>query len=187
MRTKEEGERRLLMIEEMAKTLFPLLPGTKDKEWEELTDIQRSKAREAAEKALNARDGLAPYWIDDWMGPQTAREALLMILDEVPQPEAGDYLIKRASMTMIREIAQQGLQRKMHQGWEDQLADRLAEAHKLLREVAVVFGEHLGDEARADLLAEKNPMLDVEIDTALAVPPAVQAVIERRIRHEYSD
>lgn len=182
MRTQEEGERRLLAIEDMAKVLYRLLPYTKGKEWEDLTDDQRSKAMDAAEQALDAREALTPFWLDDFMGPKSAREALLMILDEVPRPQAGDYLVKRSSATMIREMAQLGLHRRMDQAWEDQLSERLAEAHKLLREVAEAFGE-MEDAERADLLARKNPMLDVEIDTALAVPPAMHRVIERWIRH----
>lgn len=91
--------------------------------------------------------------------PHTAREALLEIrrllrMEGVPG-------------SRMDVIAEAGLTRREPVNFElsDQLADRLAEAHKLLRKV----------------LETEMASMGGEIDKALALPPDLEAMVDRRI------
>lgn len=98
--------------------------------------------------------------------PMTAREALFAILCET----------KGHSVSFeerIASLAEAGLDRREPPNFEltDQLADRLAQAHKLLREL------------REDAADEGIAKLSGEIDEALVLPPDLEAMVERRIGH----
>jgi hypothetical protein len=99
--------------------------------------------------------------------PQTAREALLAIRKAAAEVHA-DSDVHEVSCQIDR-LALEGLQRTGPINFElsDQLADRLAEAHKLLREVLETEVGSMGG----------------AIDQALALPPDLEAMVERRIGH----
>jgi hypothetical protein len=90
--------------------------------------------------------------------PLTAREALLEIRR---QTRGWDTL------EGIDKIAQAGLDQSAPPNFEltDQLADRLAEAHFVLRE------------------AKRDQISWSAIDEVLALPPDLEAMVERRIGH----
>lgn len=98
---------------------------------------------------------------------QTPREALLEIRRMVATLDPARVV----SLHGIDEVAMDGLSSSGVANFilADQLADRLAEAHKLLR----------------DLLAhnEMGPWVEIsgEIREALALPPDLEAMVERRI------
>jgi hypothetical protein len=96
--------------------------------------------------------------------PMTAREALL----EIRRFLASGDLTANANGSALDQIAKGGLSRTAPPNFElsDQLADRLAEAHKILREL-----REGGDVAK----------LSGEIDGALALPPDLEAMVERRL------
>jgi hypothetical protein len=91
----------------------------------------------------------------------TAREALFAIKGAAKQPNVG------AAIEEVRELADEGLRRTGIVNFElsDQLADRFAAAYKLLREL-----REGGDVAT----------LSGEIDEALALPPDIEAMVDRR-------
>lgn len=93
--------------------------------------------------------------------PQTAREALLEIRRFAGPTQARDGL------EYVDAIAEAGLNCSGLENFElsDQLADLLAEAHKLLREVRETEMASMGG----------------RIDEALALPPDLEAMVERRI------
>lgn len=97
--------------------------------------------------------------------PQTAREALL----EIRRLAATIDPAKLVSLEAFDEVAREGLERRSPIDFElsDQLADRLAEAHKVLRELR---------DGGADIAR-----LSGEIDEAIVLPPDLEAMIERRI------
>jgi len=103
--------------------------------------------------------------------PLTAREALWLIRYEIAQPVLDSETSQR-----LDRIAAQGLDLSQPQNFElsDQLADRLAEAHGLL--------------ARLQHVELRSPSegLDLrgDIAGALALPPDLEAMVERRIRLE---
>lgn len=108
--------------------------------------------------------------------PNTAREALLQVRLELSQP-----IIDSEMRTRIDRICQLGLDQPGLWNFElvDLVADRLAQAHHLLREIRELIKD---DIVESNPLTERNPMLDVEIDTALALPPDLESMIERRPR-----
>lgn len=96
----------------------------------------------------------------------TAREALFEIRRIAPK---GAEFQELAIFDRIEEIAQQGLNRTQTANFElsDQLADRLAEAHGILRE--------WDKEGSPD-----NVDLESRTSEALALPPDIEAMVERR-------
>lgn len=100
--------------------------------------------------------------------PLTAREALLEIRRQINGYE---------TMAEIDEIAQAGLDRTDPANFEltDHLADRLAEAHKVLR--GIVEGH---DQARPGRSFLTDEFADV-LRGVLALPPDLEAMVERRI------
>jgi hypothetical protein len=98
----------------------------------------------------------------------TAREALWKILALTHEP------VTRSPAVVLAEVAKttrDGLDRTQPVDFElsDQLADRLAEAHKLLAEIREGAEHSPSISSRADRIAE-----------ALALPPDLEAMIERR-------
>lgn len=95
--------------------------------------------------------------------PLTAREALL----EIRRFLASGDLLSVANGAALDEIAKAGLDRTETVNFElsDLLADRLAEAHERLREAVDPEGHLHLDQVRE----------------ALALPPDLEAMIERRI------
>jgi hypothetical protein len=103
--------------------------------------------------------------------PLTAREALWLIRYELAQP-----ILDSETSQRLDRIAAQGLDMSAPQNFElsDQLADRLAEAHGLLARIE-----------RVELLSPSQGLdLRGEIRGALALPPDLEAMVERRIRLE---
>lgn len=103
--------------------------------------------------------------------PLTAREALLLIRWKIAQADlnsAGQHAI------VLDQIAEQGLSRTEPVNFElsDQLADRLAEAHNVLRAIRDLIE---GDPSCERTLGEINGVL--------ALPPDLEAMVERRIGH----
>ena len=102
--------------------------------------------------------------------PLTAREALLAIRYLVArQHTESDF---EADCDKIDLLAIAGLDRQEPPNFEltDQLADRLAKAHKLLRGLQDAALQPGSD---AELIAQ--------IPAALALPPDLEAMVERRI------
>ncbi|MGH2940333.1 MAG: hypothetical protein ACRDPE_19680, partial [Solirubrobacterales bacterium] len=100
--------------------------------------------------------------------PQTAREALLEVKRlTLLDPEPSRYV------SWIDVVADQGLTRTEPYNFElsDQLADRLAEAHRLLQELLDVATSHTND---AEIIAK--------IPGVLSLPPDLEAMVERRMR-----
>lgn len=102
----------------------------------------------------------------------TAREALFAIrlaVQDVNQGAGNAREIMRAGLDEVSQLAVEGLRHTGMVNFElsDQLADRLAEAHKVLRELR----EGGGDVAD----------LSGEIDEALALPPDLEAMVDRRL------
>jgi hypothetical protein len=131
-------------------------------EWDVQEDHRKDHFRKQAEAALEATDfGQAverlPFVI------QTPREGLLTILAELnggmTEPPAN-------VMQRIREHAAEGLTGREDYRTTDALADRLAEATKLLSEVRE--GTELA-------------VLSGDIDQALSFPPDLEMMIERRM------
>lgn len=108
---------------------------------------------------------------EDQVHPLTAREALWAIRHDIAQ---GNYKIYLGG---IDRMAAEGLDlRTIGVGnfeLTDDLADRLAEAHKVLGDVrnALIPNGEVGE----DLLQRMNE--------ALALPPDIEAMVERRIGH----
>lgn len=110
-------------------------------------------------------EGESPTRVESYpFYPRTAREALL----EIRRLAAG--MTKPIATTAFDEVAAEGLARTAPENYEltDQLADRLAEAHKVLAELR---------DGGADIAR-----LSGEIDEALALPPDLEAMIERRMK-----
>jgi hypothetical protein len=103
--------------------------------------------------------------------PFTAREALWLIRHELTQPVFDSEAAQR-----LDQIAAEGLDLSSPQNFElsDQLADRLAEAHGLLAQLQNV---ELPSPAQGLTLRS-------EIAGVLALPPDLEAMVERRIRLE---
>jgi hypothetical protein len=79
-----------------------------------------------------------------------------------------------ARLERIETIAKAGLDRTSPPNFEltDQLADRLAEAHEVLRKLVDMAPEGPEERDLVDSAAE-----------ALALPPDLEAMVERRIGH----
>lgn len=102
--------------------------------------------------------------------PLTAREALLLIRLNIAQLPVRHGLTRAERLAEdIDQIAELGLSRTDPINFElsDHLADRLGEAHQILRDL------------RAPLSADGN-MTD-RLNAALALPPDLEAMVERRI------
>jgi hypothetical protein len=101
--------------------------------------------------------------------PTTAREALLAIRFE----HAGLHSDSEPWLALERidGMARDGLERRGPPDFEltDQLADRLAEAHELLRKIR--HGHY------------EPESLSGELAGVLALPPDLEAMVERRIGH----
>lgn len=99
------------------------------------------------------------------MRVRTAREACL----EVRRLAATIDPAKVVSLAAFDEVAVDGLANNTPTNYEltDQLADRLAQAHKLLGEIRE---------------GTEMATLSGEIDQALALPPDLEMMVERRIR-----
>jgi hypothetical protein len=179
MKPKDLAEREARAIEAMAVTIAPLMPEAKGKLWGEMPEDVKARAREAAEASMGAREAIEPEHLRIEFAPKSPREALLMILEKVPSPEAGDYIVRRTTQALIRDIALEGLTRSGDTFAVDELADAVAEAHKLLMEIRDLFADA---EIETNPLTEHNPMLPVEIDSALALPVAIYAMVQRRLR-----
>lgn len=106
--------------------------------------------------------------MSDRLHPQTARESLFEIRRRAAEvhvdTDASDFSCE------IDRVALEGLDRREPINFElsDSLADRLAEAHRVLREV--------DREGWAD-----NTELEDRVSEALILPPDLEAVVERRI------
>lgn len=100
----------------------------------------------------------------------TPREALLEIRRQVHGYE---------TMDEIDQIAQAGLDRfsALNTELSDLLADRLAEAHKLLRELNLMLP------AKGQIVAASAENEDTlaRIPSVLSLPPDLEAMVERRI------
>lgn len=96
--------------------------------------------------------------------PQTAREALLELRGWARRQGAARNGCEYVAAIADAGLAQTGI---ANYEWSDQLADRLAEAHKLLREIRE---------------GTEMATLSGEIDQALALPPDLESMVERRIR-----
>lgn len=103
--------------------------------------------------------------------PLTAREALWLIRHELAQPVLDSETSQR-----LDQIAARGLDLSAPQNFElsDELADRLAEAHGLLAQL-----QHVELPSLAQGLNLRS-----EIAGVLALPPHLEAMVERRIRPE---
>lgn len=103
--------------------------------------------------------------------PLTAREALLAILLVIQDDhkQVSGYPSHLETLRAIERQAREGLDRRSMENFElsDQLADRLASAHKLLAEIRENGRDDPGTFAG-------------DIDQALALPPDLEAMIERR-------
>lgn len=103
--------------------------------------------------------------------PLTAREALFLIRLELAQPVLDSEFAQR-----LDRIATQGLDMSAPQNFElsDQLADRLAEAHAVLKRL----------EGKDVKLPSVSEGLDLRgsIAEALALPPDLEAMVDRRLR-----
>jgi hypothetical protein len=99
----------------------------------------------------------------------TAREALWLIRYELAQP-----ILDSETSQRLDRIAAQGLDLSSPQNFElsDQLADRLAEAHGLLARL-----QHVELPSPAQGLNVRS-----EIAGVLALPPDLEAMVERRLR-----
>jgi hypothetical protein len=105
--------------------------------------------------------------------PQTAREALFAINVEVSGVHADSDVFEVAHRVGI--IASEGLSRTTPINFElsDQLADRLADSHRVLKLVTeYLYGR----------LPEGDSVIESEVMTALVLPPDLEAMVERRIR-----
>jgi hypothetical protein len=104
------------------------------------------------------------------LNPLTAREALLAILLVIQDDhrQVSGYPSHLETLRAIERQAREGLDRRGMENFElsDQLADRLAEAHAALRE----SGNWETDHETAEMIAK-----------ALALPPDLEAMVERRI------
>lgn len=102
--------------------------------------------------------------------PQTAREALFEIRRLYAGSRITDDVL--ALLKKIDGIAELGLERREPFNFEqtDELGDRLAEAHKVLRKVPKLGKQNLAPAELGDEAAE-----------ALVLPPQLEAVVERRI------
>lgn len=100
--------------------------------------------------------------------PQTPREALLMIRLRVAKRHIAPVTVS----SDVDEIAGEGL-RPSPGSYEltDLLADRLAEAHRLLRPIA--------DNDDITMLIGRDT--NIEILETLALPPDIEEMVERRI------
>lgn len=110
--------------------------------------------------------------------PLTAREALLSIRIETG---AATTTPPGRLLVNIAEFAEEGLNCWGMENFEqsDRLADSLAEAHGVLREIRNLIKD---DTIESNPLTVRHPMLDVEIDGVLALPPDQEAMINRRIQ-----
>jgi hypothetical protein len=97
--------------------------------------------------------------------PQTAREALFEIRRLYAAGSITDDLLKL--LKQIDETAELGLERREPINFElgDDLGDCLAEAHKVLREVA----------------SHGTGLIARRADEVLVLPPQIEVVVERRI------
>lgn len=101
--------------------------------------------------------------------PATAREALLEIRRQIAEQHE-DFKPTAEDLAKLDAVAELGLERREPVNFEmtDELGDRLAEAHKVLRRVDY---------------EDLAPTLDLKADIqeALALPPQLEMVVERRI------
>lgn len=104
--------------------------------------------------------------------PLTAREALLLILHVLDNQVASGGLRPR-----VRSVAEQGLKRDEPPNFEltDELADRLAEAHKVLR--GLVDGHDQARPGRSFL----TDQFANELRGVLMLPSSLKAMVDRRI------
>jgi hypothetical protein len=123
---------------------------------EMLGDMPTATAAEPAEDATPVH-----------LYPQTAREALLEIR------RLAATITKPVSTAAFEEVAREGLARTEPINFEltDQLADRLAEAHKAL----VLVKEHLYGK-----LPDGDNEIEGIISEALSLPPDLETMVERR-------
>lgn len=130
----------------------------------------------AAQAAQRALEGEERSGVKLPFDPLTAREALLAIRVESASTSGSPSAI----IYNIARLAEAGLDRNGIENFEltDQLADRLAEAHGVLQEIRDLVK---GDTIESNPLTGRNPMLDVEIDSALALPPDLETMVERRM------
>lgn len=100
----------------------------------------------------------------------TAREALLEIRRRILLVQ------KRVSCEDLEDVAKEGLDCSAPENYEtiDRLADRLAEAHEVLREVAPHSVERRIAKGDLDQIAAKA-------GEAIVLPPDLEAMIERRL------
>lgn len=100
------------------------------------------------------------------LAPQTAREALLEIRRIVKNAEPSHLA------SWIDVVAEEGLIRQAPFDFElsDHLADRLAEAHQLLKDLLEVATSHTND---AEFIAK--------IPAVLSLPPDLEETVERRM------
>lgn len=105
--------------------------------------------------------------------PQTAREALLEMRLRIAMISRFDS-DTGAFLQGLYDVAEAGLSCSGMANFElvDQLADRLAEAHKLLRELGEV-----------QLTPEDDSELVARIPMVLSLPPDLDTMVERRIGH----
>lgn len=103
--------------------------------------------------------------------PLTAREALWLIRYELAQP-----ILDSETSQRLDRIAAQGLDLSQPENFtlSDQLADRLAEAHALLGQL-----QHVELPSPAQGLNLRGAIAE-----ALALPPDLDSMVERRIRLE---
>lgn len=99
--------------------------------------------------------------------PQTAREALFEIRLRIAEMPSREDIITPGELDAIAAL---GLERREPFNFElgDEVGDRLAEAHRVLRRV--------DKEGFPD-----NTDLEGEVAEALVLPPQLEAIVERRI------
>lgn len=114
--------------------------------------------------------------------PRTPREALLAINAECRDihSETDPYELAHSCLRHVQDGLAPSAPDTFE--WTDQLAGRLAEAHYLLTRVRETFTSEdiLDDNSVENPLTGKFPMLDSEIDAALALPPDIEAAIDLR-------
>lgn len=113
--------------------------------------------------------------------PLTAREALFAIVGAAKQNNLG------AAIKDVQELAETGLHAQGMVNFEltDQLADRLAEAHKLLadlRDSGMLDPDTLAEGGDPDGLTLGRKLVG-RVGEVLALPPDLEAMVERRIGH----
>ncbi len=153
---------REALLERMAKGMYEAVPAAKT--WEGADDEVKARFRRHAEAALEAASwGQAierlPFRI------QTPREGLLTIVAEL---NGGNAEAPARVLGRIREHAAEGLTGHEDYRTSDALADRLAQAHAVLKKVD---REGFPDDCE----------LEGEVAEALSLPPDLESMIERRM------